>query len=387
MRLPRLSQFELIKCLSFSLILVIIGSIAIILAILTSNESLSMISLTIGITCIISVVTIIVESFLREENIKLTDSYFTKLKSDSDKQIISLTDKTDKVIKALTEKIDIKTKVIEERMGDMDRKLELAGKMVTSGISDILSERWENEDEYHATIKKYLMEYYNQIVDKKEFEKEIWIMGIALRHFFQLGTYKKELNKLNELGVTFKILLLDAKSEAAKRRSKIESPNIYEAEYLEGSSYMNDDALFVDTPMFKDLSDTYDCITQTPAPLWIKNFQVKYFENDPSFYLIKFPDKILLETYHLGSASECKILSDRPINFSGGRIPIFIYKSKSVTYELISNHFLQIWRCSQKTPQINEVIDFFLTSNKTKNEHLSKKNQMHNMHREEAPKM
>lgn len=360
-----ISSEEIIKSLILVIILIIIGSLAIIFAIQTKPDSpLFTVSLTIGITSIVSLVTVVVDYILRKRNMKLTELFFDRLE-----------EKSTKLSDALKERIENKTIVIEERMNKIDRKLELAGKLSTSGLIDILSDRWENERKFHEKIRNYLCEYVDQIKrsEVKEKEKEIWIMGIALKHFFQNETYKDELKKLNELNVKFKVLLLDVESEGAFERSKIESPEIYDPNYLKGFTDEENKNynLFVDTAMFRELYGAHDYIVNNSA-MWIKNFDIKYYNNEPSYFLVRFPDKLIVETYHYGSVKECEIPSDRPTTFSGGRIPIFVFDSKCVTYKLISNHFNQIWRRSSITP--NDRVAFFSESIQQKNSQFKRRN-------------
>ena len=188
-------------------------------------------------------------------------------------------------------------------------------------------------------------------------------MGIALRHFFQNETYKEELATLNELGIKFKVLLLDPESKAALERSEIESPEVYEPNYLKGFTDEEKKIydLFVDTAMFKDLYDTHEYIVER-SPSWIINFDIKYYKNDPSYHLIKLPDKLIIESYNYGSVKECDILPINPVipnPFIGGRIPIFVYGPECITYRLISNHFKQIWHRSAATPK--DKTDYFET--------------------------
>jgi hypothetical protein len=339
------SPQEIKKSLLLCIFLLIIGFSSIIFALsISAHSPLFAIFLTIGITFLISLTTVIVEYILRRENIKLIESFFGRLEKSSKEMI-------DK----FKERIEEKTSVTEEKMDRIDSKLGLSGKLIVAGIVDIFPDRWDYENVYHDKIRKYLSEYAEQIRRDKNTEKEIWIMGIALRHFFQNETYVDELAKLGELGVKFKVLLLDPESEAAKERSKIESPEVYELEYLGG---LTDEQrvnynLFLNTAMFRDLSGAHEYIVNRHKP-WIEKFDIRYYKNDPSYYLIKFPDKLIVENYHYGSVKVCdtpSIKSNIPNPFIGGRIPIFVYDSKCITYRLISNHFEQFWHRYDITPE------------------------------------
>ncbi len=339
------SAQETIKNLLLCIFLLIIGFLSIIFAQYIGIQSLwFVILLTIGITFLVSLTTVGVEYILRRRNIELTKSFFTRLEN-----------RSEEMIERLRERIEEKTKVTEEKIDRIGRKLELAGKLNGSGIIDIFPDRWDHEEEYHNKIKEYLHEYADQIKSGKFMEKEIGIMGIALRFFFKIEKYTKELKALVELGVKFRVLLLDPESEAALERSKIESPEIYKPDYLEGFTDEEKENydLFFDTAMFKELHEVHEYIVDNPPP-WIETFDIRYYKNDPSYYSIKFLDKLIIESYHYGSIKECDIPSDRfdkPNPFIGGRIPIFVYDFECITYRLISNHFDQIWRRSATTPK------------------------------------
>ena len=344
---------EWLKNQSLIIILLIIGFLCIIIAQYMGTQSpWFVIFLTIGVTCIVSLTMVMVEYILRSENIKLTESFFD-----------SFGKRSEEMIDNLKVRLEEKISVIEEKMDRSDSKLELSGKLNGLGIIDIFPDRWDHASEYHEKIRKYLSEYAEQIKRGEITKEEICIMGIASRHFFQNETYKEELATLNELGIKFKVLLLDPGSEAALERSKIESPEVYEPNYLKGFTDEEKKIydLFVDTAMFKDLYDTHEYIVER-SPSWIINFDIKYYKNDPSYYLIKLPDKLIIESYNYGSVKECDI---RPINpvipnpFIGGRIPIFVYGPECITYRLISNHFKQIWRRSATTPK--DKTDYFET--------------------------
>lgn len=337
-----LSLHEKMRSLYLIIALIVIGFPCIIFALHIGTQSpWFVIPLTIGVTCIVSLTTVLIESILRRGNIKLTESYFSNLK-----------ERSEVLISELGRSIEQRARDTEEKMDGINSKLELAGKVDVSGIIDIFPDRWETENGYHGEIRKHLSEYAEQIGSGKFTGKEIRIMGIALRHFFQNETYKEELTKLKELGVKFRVLLLDAESEAALERSKIESPEIYEQGYLERlpDEEKENYNLFLDTAMFRDLYGVHEYVVSISPP-WIENFDVKYYKNDPSYYLIIFPDKLIIENYHYGSVKECEIPSDRPTQFIGGRIPIFVYDSDCFTSKLISNHFEQIWRRSSITPE------------------------------------
>jgi len=344
---------EWLKNQSLIIILLIIGFLCIIIAQYMGAQSpWFVIFLTIGVTCIVSLTMVIVEYILRSENIKLTESFFASLEKRSEEMIDNL-----KV------RLEEKISVIEEKMDRSDSKLELSGKLNGLGIIDIFPDRWDHASEYHEKIRKHLSEYAEQIKRGEITKEEICIMGIALRHFFQNETYKEELATLNELGIKFKVLLLDPESEAALERSEIESPEVYEPNYLKGFTDEEKKIydLFVDTAMFKDLYDTHEYIVER-SPSWIINFDIKYYKNDPSYYLIKLPDKLIIESYNYGSVKECDILPINPVipnPFIGGRIPIFVYGPECITYRLISNHFKQIWRRSAATPK--DKTDYFET--------------------------
>ena len=131
--------------------------------------------------------------------------------------------------------------------------------------------------------------------------QRVWVQGISLKSFFEVGKLYAALRRALERGVDVRVLLLDPNSEQARYRSYREhgfsdhcgKRYASYADYLKVERCHNESTLVHDTNM---------TIQKIRGSLASKANNMRLYSSAPSCFVLIADDEVLVEQYHYGKA-------------------------------------------------------------------------------------
>ena len=211
-----------------------------------------------------------------------------------------------------------------------------------AGIRSLLPNRRSLEPEFRKTVDKLATS-----------ARRIDLLGIAFKSLFDPDQTSGTLigRQIGSTGVRVRVLLLDPKSSAAERRSKIEigGRTLADIEMTIGNllpgTYMRR-LLSLPENSISELKNDWVTCTDQSNQVRILDFarnliqlEVHLYEFDPIMMLMRFDDGALLEQYHFGRPNTLVPVG----GCIGQHVPIVEYRRASETYRFAEAHFEYIW--------------------------------------------
>jgi hypothetical protein len=185
--------------------------------------------------------------------------------------------------------------------------------------------------------------------------KRVFIQGISLDSFFDQGSpLFDSIARLVEAGeVEIKCLILDPESEQAKYRAYREylmsGPEVPFEEFAKNGN------LYHRSQLYRDTQSTLENIRLVLAPRADHRFQIRLYRSAPSCFMLLADDRVLVEQYHYGKASDG---TEKFPVILGKQMPLIeyglpgddLYEQDPVRnpVKLLEDHFLFVFnRCSR----------------------------------------
>jgi len=184
--------------------------------------------------------------------------------------------------------------------------------------------------------KKFMKEFNAEIQDSNE----LLMLGNTFRDFFrERAKYNEIIANAIKKGIKFKILLLDPRSEHARKRAIKEQGELYGMEKYDESI------------LIKDITEVTEWLynVQKSAPTAI---EVLYYDSLPMVFLIKTRDVTFIEFYHT-SRRDIKLSKFIP---SKKHTPLLIVENASSFGRFLESHFEYIWKKAKKRGRTLEVV-------------------------------
>ncbi len=192
---------------------------------------------------------------------------------------------------------------------------------------------------------------------------EIGLLGVAFRSLFNPSgeSTEKLRDHLDNFKIKLRILLLNPKSEAAKRRAAIEKGNTT----IDDIQFTLDHGIPAMVQERRNLVLDHDHVLKQEFERnalllpdeFVKrlakacNFEVRLYDLDPMLLIMMFGKSVFAEQYHLGRPDSLRAKS-----CIGKHVPMIEYSKASECAKFFCNHFETLWELSKNNDETLAII-------------------------------